>query len=57
MRNKDLVLLKLEKIDSSLRGLNFHIGRNERDNSYKELDKIKYICSQIVTLLNTETQD
>ena len=57
MRNKDLVLQKLEKIDSSLRGLNFHIGRNERSNSYKELDKIKDICSQIVTLLNTETQD
>jgi hypothetical protein len=57
MRNKDLILAKLEKIDSSLRGLNFHIGRNERDNSYKELDKIKEINSEIVSLLNTETQD
>lgn len=57
MRNKDLILAKLEKIDSSLRGLNFHIGRNERDNSYKELDRIKEINSEIVSLLNTETQD
>lgn len=57
MRNKDLVLAKLEKIDSILRGLNFHIGRNERDQAYKELDRIKEVNSQIVTLLNTETQD
>jgi len=57
MRNKDLVLAKLEKIDSIIRGLNFHIGRNEREQAYNELDKIKEVNSQIITLLNTETQD
>lgn len=57
MRNKDLVGLKLEKIESELRKLNFYIGRLERDDSYKSIDNISTRISEIKTLLNTEQQD
>lgn len=57
MRNKDLVQVKLEKIEANLKSMNFHIGRNERELAYIELDKISDVLSQIQTLLNTETQD
>jgi len=57
MRNKDLVQVKLEKIEANLKSMNFHIGRNERELAYIELDKISDVLSQIQTLHNTETQD
>lgn len=56
MRNKDLVIKKLEKIDSKVRVLNFHIGTNNREESYSSLDVIRNTISEIKTLLNTETQ-
>ena len=57
MRNKTLIQTKIERIDSNLRKLNYSIGRNERGDSYKALDKVSELLSQIGTLLNTETQD
>lgn len=57
MRNKDLLSRKLERIESNLRILNFHIGTNNRDEAYKSLDNINSVMSEINTLLNTETQD
>lgn len=57
MRNKTLIITKLERIESNIRNLNFSIGRGERDNSYKSIDTIKEHISNIKTLLNTETQD
>lgn len=57
MRTKDIVTKKLEGIDNQLRSLNFSIGRNNRDESYESIDKIKDFLSQINTFLNTEVQD
>ena len=57
MRNKTLITTKLERIESELRKLNYHIGRNERKDSYITLDKVSEHLSNIKTLLNTETQD
>lgn len=57
MRNKDLIIKKLEKIDSKVRVLNFHIGTNNREESYNSLDILRNTISEIKTLLNTETQD
>ena len=57
MRNKNLITTKLEKIDSKLRVLNFHIGTNNRPEAYVCLDTINELMSEITTLLNRETQD
>jgi len=57
MRNKTLIQTKIERIESTLRNINYSIGRNERGDSYKALDKVTELLSQINTLLNTETQD
>jgi len=57
MRNKNLITTKLEKIDSRLRVLNYHIGTNNRPKAYECLDGIKELMSEITTLLNRETQD
>lgn len=57
MRNKTLVQTKIERIEATLRNINYSIGRNERSESYKALDKVTDLLSQINTLLNTETQD
>lgn len=57
MRNKILILNKLEKIESNLKKMNFFIGRNERSNAYRSLDYVTEEVSNIKTLLNTETQD
>ena len=57
MRNKDLVSNKLERIESKLKVLNFHIGTNNRDEAYTSLDTITNTINEIKTLLNTETQD
>ena len=57
MRNKTSIINKIESIQSKLRVLNLHLGTNNRDESYASLDKISNILGNILTLLNTETQD
>ena len=57
MRNKDLITTKLERIESKLKVLNFHLGSNDRKEAYDTLDTISDFISQIKTLLNTDTQD
>lgn len=56
MRNKTLIITKLERIESNLKKMNYYIGRNERQDAYKSLDFITEEISNIKTLLNTETQ-
>ena len=56
MRNKTLIITKLERIESNLKKMNYFIGRNERSDAYKSLDSITEEISNIKTLLNTETQ-
>lgn len=57
MRNKTLVITKLERIENKLRNLNFSINTNNRGEALSSLTTIKDYLSQINTLLNTETQD
>ena len=57
MRTKIVIERGLDIIDSKLRNLNFHIGRNERKESYTAIDDIKQKLSEIRTFLNTESQD
>jgi len=57
MRNKISIQNKLEKIELLSKSLNFYIGRMERKEAYKVLDDINYIISDIITFLNTETQE
>jgi len=57
MRNKISITNKLESIDSELQKLNFFIKSGDRDSSLQSIGYIKEIYSDILTLLNTETQD
>lgn len=57
MRNKDLITSKIERIESKIKVLNFHIGTNNRDEAYSSINFIKDLIGDIKTLLNTETQD
>lgn len=57
MRSKQAISKKLDRLESELRKLNYSIGVNDRDTSYKYLDAAKALISDINTLLNRETQD
>lgn len=57
MRNKVLISNKIDRLESELRKLNYTIGTNDRDSSYRHLDEAKNLISDINTLLNRETQD
>lgn len=57
MRNKQVISDKLDRIESELRKLNYTIGTNDRDTSYKHLDKLTSMISDINTLLKRETQE
>ena len=57
MRNKISITNKLERIDSELQKLNFFVKSRDRDSSLQSIGYIKEIYSDILTLLNTETQD
>lgn len=57
MRNKALTSDKLDRIESEVSKLNYTIGVNDRESSYKHLDRIKSLISDINTMLNREEQD
>lgn len=57
MKNKELIIKRVGRIESELRKLNYTIGVNDRPTSYQHLDKIKEELSNILTHLNRETQD
>lgn len=57
MRNKDLITSKIERIESKIKVLNFHLRDNNRDEAYSSINFITELISEIKTLLNTETQD
>ncbi len=57
MRTKQLVSNKLDKIDSHLKQLKHTLNTNDRDSSYKYLNDVSEIISDINTLLNRETQE
>lgn len=57
MRNKELLEKKMEKIDSMVRLVGYHIHREEKEESYKVIDSLLEKVEEINTLLRTETQD
>ena len=57
MRNKDLVINKLERVDSQLKKLNFYVNTNDQRSAKESITSIKELNSDILTLLNTETQN
>ena len=57
MRTKQLVSNKLDRVESQLRQLKHTLNMNDRDSSYKYLNDISEILSDINTLLNRETQE
>jgi hypothetical protein len=57
MRYKENIIKKIIRIESSLSKLNYSIGTNDREVSYKHLDSLKENISDILTLLNREEQD
>ena len=57
MRNKDLINSKIERIESKIKVLNFHLRDSNRDEAYSSINFITELISEIKTLLNTETQD
>ncbi len=57
MRNKNLIGSKLERIESKLKVLNFHLRDNNKGEAYSTIKFITELMSEIQTLLNTETQD
>jgi hypothetical protein len=57
MRNKELVINKLERVDSYLKKLNFYVNTNDQRSAKESIISIKELNSDILTLLNTETQN
>lgn len=57
MLNKVSISTKLDRLESELKKLNYTIGVNDRDNSYKHLDNAKGLISDINTYLSRETQE
>ncbi len=57
MRNKDLITSKIERIESKIKVLNFHLRDNNRGEAYSSINFITELINEIKTLLNTETQD
>lgn len=57
MRNKTLFEKKIDKLESTVTTVEYHVARNERDQAYVEIDKLRELLSTLTTLLNTEEQD
>ena len=52
MISKEIIERKIDRIESELRHLNYSIGSNDRDKSYKHLDQISSLLSDITVQLN-----
>lgn len=57
MRNKTILEKKIDKVESIITTIEYHVARNEREPAYVEIDKLREVVSTITTLLNTEEQD
>lgn len=57
MLNKVSISTKLDRLESELKKLNYTIGVNDRDTSYRHLDNARSLISDINTYLNRETQE
>ena len=57
MRNKDLFEQKLERFESEVKKIGYHIRKNEVDVAYELVEVLLEKIGDLRTLLNTEHQD
>jgi len=57
MRNKNLFVAKVERLESILKNIEYSFNRNERMEGLEEVQKARTVLEQMNTYLNTEIQD
>ena len=57
MRNKDVVQIKLERLEAEVKLIGYNIHKGERDVAYEKVNTVLEAIGDIRTLLNTEHQD
>jgi hypothetical protein len=57
MRNKTLFEQKLERFESEVKKVGYHIHRNEQSEAYAKVEELLERIGDMRTLLNTEHQD
>ena len=57
MRNKELFERKLDKFESEVKLVSYHVSRNEGNDAYDKIKELLDRLDDMRTLLNTETQD
>jgi hypothetical protein len=57
MRNKDVVQIKLERLEAEVKNIGYNIHKGDRDTAYAKVSEVLEAIGDIRTLLNTEHQD
>ena len=57
MRNKTLFETKLERFESEVKNIGYHIHKNEPELAYTKVEELLERIGDLRTLLNTESQD
>ena len=57
MRNKDVVQIKLERLEAEVKNIGYNIHKGDRDTAYEKVSEVLEAIGDIRTLLNTEYQD
>lgn len=57
MRNKDVVQIKLERLEAEVKNIGYNIHKGNRDVAYDKVTEVLEAIGDIRTLLNTEHQD
>lgn len=57
MRNKELFVQKLERFESEVKKIGYHVHRNEQAEAYAKVEELLEKIGDLRTLLNTEHQD
>ena len=57
MRNRDVVQIKLERLEAEVKLIGYNIHKADRDAAYEKVSVVLEAIGDIRTLLNTESQD
>jgi hypothetical protein len=57
MRNKEVVQIKLERLEAEVKLIGYNIHKGDRDKAYEKVTVVLEAIGDIRTLLNTEHQD
>lgn len=57
MRNKEVVQIKLERLEAEVKNIGYNIHKGDRDLAYEKVSLVLEAIGDIRTLLNTEHQD